>query len=555
MNRFMDVSPFGVCRCKISYIKYIEQHPESSCKGWREATNIRVAVASFVTVALKDLFLMKITSPKLDTSHLTANDAALRRCHTALKLKDKGDYDGAREVMNPLWKRVGERPEIKGLHPSVRAEVLLCVGILTRWIGSRNQIKESQNIARELISESITFYESAGDVKKVAAARAELAYCYWREGALDEARIMFTEALEKLTTEGNTRANAILGWAVVEWSASRYWMGLKILEDNAELFKKITNQTIKGTYHNQLAMVHQELAMSEKREDYFKRAIDEYENADYYFKLAHNKLFRADVKNNEGMLFYELSRFKEAHEHLDQARRLTLSLKDKIGVAQIDDTRAQVLIAEKKFKEAENVARHSVKVLDQSGHQCLLADSLITQGIALARLGKPEQAQFTFQRAMEVAHQVGALNKAGLAALTLLEEIDELDPDFADQLYDRATEWLAKSQSQEVFLRVIAASKKIRVKVRGELNAEDATEAIINTTRDLQQEMLKHEGILIKEALTKADGSLTRAASLLTLSYQALAYILEGRQKDLLKERSPIRRRSGKKQAPPRDAS
>jgi hypothetical protein len=154
---------------------------------------------------------------------------------------------------------------------------------------------------------------------------------------------------------------------------------------------------------------------------------------------------------------------------------------------------------------------------------------------------------------MEVAHQVGALNKAGLAALTLIEEIHELDPDFADQLYDRATEWLAKSQSQEVFLRVVAASKKIRVKVRGELNAEDATETILNTTRDLQQEMLKHEGMMIKEALTRADGSLTRAASLLTLSYQALAYILEGRQKDLLKERSPIRRRSGKKQASPHE--
>lgn len=449
--------------------------------------------------------------------------------------------------MHPVWKRIGERPETNGLHPSVAAEVLLCVGILTRWIGSRNQIKESQSIARDLISESITFYESVRDVKKVAAARAELAYCYWREGALDEARIMFTEALEKLTTEGNTRANALLGWAVVEWSASRYRVGLRILEDSAELFKKITNQTIKGTYHNQLAMFHQELATSEKRDDYFHRAINEYENADYHFKLAHNKSYRADVRNNVGMLQYELFRFKEAHEHLDQARRLTLSLKDKIGVAQIDDTRAQVFIAERKFKQAEEVARHSVKVLENSGYQCLLADSLITHGIAIARLGKREQAQFTFQRAMEVAHQVGALNKAGLAALTLIEEIDELPPEFADQVYDRATEWLAKSQSQEVLLRVIAASKKVRVKARGELNTEDATEALLNTTRDLQQEVLQYKGKMIKEALAKADGSLTRAASLLTLSYQALAYILEGRQKNLLPERSPIRRRASKK--------
>jgi tetratricopeptide (TPR) repeat protein len=490
---------------------------------------------------------MKITSPKLDTSHLTANDAALRRCKTALDSKDKGDYEGAREAMHPVWKRIGERPETRGLHPSVAAEVLLCVGILTRWIGSKNQIKESQNIARDLISESITFYESARDVTKVAAARTELAYCYWREGALDEARIMFSEALEKLTTEGNTRANALLGWAVVEWSASRYRVGLKILEDNAELFKKINNQTLKGTYHNQLAMLHQELATSEKRDDYFQRALSEYDSADYHFKLAHNKSFRADVKNNVGMLLYELSRFKDAYEHLDQARRLTLSLKDKIGVAQIDDTRAQVFIAERKFKEAEEVARHSVKVLENSGYQCLLADSLITYGITLARLGKREQAHFTFQRAIEVAHQVGALNKAGLAALSLIEELDGLPRDTLQLAFHSAREWLANSQSQQLEGRFAAAADKVFAVLNGELTEEDATETLFNKPCDLQKEMLKHEGLMIKRALAKANGSLTRAASLLTTSYQALAYIIGARHKDLLRERSPIRRRSPKK--------
>ncbi|MBC8028530.1 MAG: hypothetical protein H7Z16_00295 [Pyrinomonadaceae bacterium] len=490
---------------------------------------------------------MTIASPKLDTSHLTANDAALRRCQTALELKDQGDYRGAQEVMRLLWGRVGERPEIQGLHPSVAAEVLLCVGILTRWIGSRNQLKESQDMARDLISEGITFYEFAGDVKQVAAARAELAYCYWREGALDEARIMFNVALQKLSTEGNTRANALLGLAVVEWSASRFDEALRILTENRFLFDKVTNHAIKGAYHSQLAMVLRKLAPSEKRHDHLKLVLREYEKADHYFKLAHNRVFRADVKNNISNVFRELSRFKEAHQYLEQARRLRVIVKDKIGIAQIDDTRAQVLIAQRKLKEAEAVARGSVRVLDKSGHQCLLAESLITQGIALARLGKTDQAQFTFQRAMEVSVQVGALNKAGLAALTLIEEIEGLSPEVADQVYDRAAVWLAQSQSLELVQRVVAASKKIRVNIRGELNAADATKAVLNTACDLQKEMSRHEGMMIKQALTKANGSLTRAASLLSMSYQALAYIIEARHKDLLKERSPVHRRAPRK--------
>ncbi len=513
---------------------------------------------------------MKITSPKLRTSHLTANEEALLRCQTALELKDKGDFEGARGAMGSLWGRIGDHPVLEGLYPSVAAEVLLCAGILTRWIGSRNQIKESQDIARDLISESINFYESTGDVRKVGAAQAELAYCYWREGALEEARIMFNEALKKLMTEGNTRANALLGLAVVEWSASRFSESLRILSDNASLFCKIPNQAIKGAYHSQLAMVLRELTPQEKPVDYFKRVLREYEEADYHFKLAHNIVFRADVKNNIGNVFRELGRFKEAHQYLEHARRLRTSVRDKVGIAQIDDTRAQVFIAEKKHKEAEAIAKNAVRVLEKSGHQCLLADALITQGIALARLQRIAQAQFTFQKAIEVAHQVGALNKAGIASLTLIEELEELSLDTLFAAYERASEWLAKSQSQDLLLRLNAAARRVFFRLRSELNApgataeaptaedgtakdaaaEGSTDPLLNKPCDLPSEVLKFEGTLIRQALAKANGSLTRAASLLSMSYQALAYVLESRHKDLLKERTPIRRRSRRKRAP-----
>jgi tetratricopeptide (TPR) repeat protein len=489
---------------------------------------------------------MKITSPKLDTSHLTANDAAMRRCQKALELKDKGDYSGAQEVMLPLWGRVGERPESKGLHPSVAAEVLLCAGILTGWIGSKNGIEEAQEIAKNLISESITFYESLGDTKKVAVARAEIAYCYFREGGFDEARIMLTEALQRLTTPGNTRARALLKLTTVEWFASRYHVALGILTDNASLFERVTNHTIRGNYHNEFAIVLRNLATSEKRDDYFQRAVTEYEKADHHFKLANNIIYRADVKNNLGFLLYKLSRFNEAHEYLDQARRLTVSIKDKVGVAQIDESRAQVFVAEGKLKEAEAVARHAVRVLGKSGHQCLLADALTTHGVALARLGKSEQARFTFQRAVEVAHQVGALNKAGLAALTMIEELDDLSRTTLQSSFQRASEWLANAQSKELVTRFTAAANKVYVALNGDLVPEEATEALLNKPFDFHQEVLRHEKTLIRHTLAKVNGSVTRAAKQMGMSYQGLAYIIQSRHPGLLKERSPVRRRSRK---------
>jgi len=489
---------------------------------------------------------MKITSPKLHTSHLSVNEEALLSCQAALELKDKGDYQGTREAMGSLWGRVGERPNINGLHPSVSAEVLLSVGILTGWIGSKEGLEEAQETAKNLISESIYYYESAGDVKKVAAARAELAYCYWREGALDEARIILNDSLQKLTARGNTRARAILRLAIVEWSDSRFTEALNILTENGHLFNKISNHAIKGAYHSQLAMVLRKLVTSENRTDYFQRAINEYEEADHHFKLAKNVVFRSDVKNNVGNLLRQLCRFKEAHKYVAEARRLAVRVRDKVRAAQFDDTRAQILIAEKRFKEAESVAKSAVRVLEKSGHQCLLTDALITHGIALARLKQTDRAQFTFQKAIEVAHQVGALNKAGLAALTLIEELDELAPDTLYAAYDRASEWLAKSQSQDLLLRLNAAARRVFSNLRGALNAEAATEAILNKSCDLQSEVLKFEASLIRQALAQANASVTRAASLLGMSYQGLAYVIGSRHKDLLKERSPIRRRSRK---------
>jgi tetratricopeptide (TPR) repeat protein len=341
---------------------------------------------------------------------------------------------------------------------------------------------------------------------------------------------------------------------VVEWSASRHNEALKILSDNATLFSKVSNHAIRAAYHNQLALVLRNLGDSEKSTDYTQQAIREYQQADFHLKLAHNTDFRADLKNNVGFLLFKLSRLKEAQKYLEEARRLALRVRNKVQAAQIDDTRAQVFIAEKKYKEAEAMTRNAVRVLEKSGHQCLLADVLITQGIALARLKKVEHSQFTFQKAIEVAHQVSALNKAGLAALTMIEELDSLPTETLYAAYDRASDWLSASQSPDLLLRLNAIGRRVVAVLRQEpvtekVSVADTIEALLNKPCDLPREVLKFEGSVIRQALAKANGSLTRAAALLSMSYQALAYILDSRHKELLKERSPIRRRS-RKQAP-----
>jgi tetratricopeptide (TPR) repeat protein len=487
---------------------------------------------------------MRSQSLKPDLPQTSANDQASFRCQRALELKDKGDYAGAQRVMRPLWKRVGDWPDITGLHPSVAAEVLLCTGILTSWIGSKNAIRTASDTAKDLLNQSLAYYESERDKIMIGVVQIELGYRCWRVGTLDEARQLFTEALKNLTIEGNRRANAVFGLAVVEWSAFRFEESLKILTDSEPLFERISNHLLKGGYHNQVAMTLRSLAKPENKLSELRRALKEYEEAERHYKAAHHKIFLAHLKNNISWVLRELSRFEEAHEYLNQARSLTVAARDKVRTAQVDESRAQTFIAEGKYAEAEPVARRAARTFEKSGHQYLLAEALTTHGIALARLQKHDRAQLTIQRAIEVAYQAGSLNQAGNAALTLIEELDDLSANMLADAYERAAEWLMGTQSQTLLLRFKAAGNKLAARLR--TNVKTSTTEALLAHRNLKETLLDVERQLIRKALAEANGRVTYAAPLLGMTYPGLIYLIRRRHPDLLKERTPVRSRQRK---------
>jgi transcriptional regulator with PAS, ATPase and Fis domain len=142
---------------------------------------------------------------------------------------------------------------------------------------------------------------------------------------------------------------------------------------------------------------------------------------------------------------------------------------------------------------------------------------------------------------------VNALNMAGLATLALIEEV-ELSPATLQAAYQQAREWLATSKSQDVLRRLNEAANQVVASLGGELSTEEANDILFTKPCDLQDRMLKYENTLIKQALAQANGSVTHAASLLGMSYQALCYVIESRHRNLIKDRTPIRRRAKKTQ-------
>lgn len=477
--------------------------------------------------------LDQISNPKL-----SADERAHLRCRAARQFEQIGNHKAARGVMGSLWPAFGERPNLDGLDLPTSAEVLLRVGVLTGWIGSNKLIKGSQEVAESLINESLTIVESLADLKKAAEAQIELALCYMREGALDLARILYAKAAAGLSdADGDLKARALLGKAIVELLATRVNDSLIILRSAVGLFEASTNHTLRGSFHNSCANVLKHLGASEGRPDYLADVLREYNAARFHFEQAGHVSYLACVENNLAMLYLQVGSFGEAHEHLDRAQALVTPLDDRVNLAEIEETRTRVLLAEGGFPKASKLAESAIRLLEKGDHRSFLSEALTTQGIALSHLHRYEQARATFERAITTAEQARDRERAGLGALTLLEQLFEhLSEDELCSIFERARSHLKDTQNTALLHRLTECARRVL--------------SIIHTARpdwttfSLNETIRRHEARFIQMALEDGGGSVTKAAGLLGLpGHQTLSFMLNTRHQQLLKARTPVKPR------------
>ena len=438
----------------------------------------------------------------LENPNLSVDSRAELCCDVAKHFENKGQYDAACESLNDYWPRIGEMPKLADLEPSTGAELLLRAGVLTGIIGSQRQIPDAQETAKDLLTQSHTIFESRQNNKKTAEARTELALCYWRTGDLNEARDYLKGALLLLTIDSELKAKAILRLSIVEHAAERDQKAFRILTKHAPLFLRLNNHTLRGSYHVTLGNRLENLAESGEHADYIDRALIEYAAASYHFELAEHRPYLANVENNLGYLYFKIQRFEEAKEHLDRARRIFVTIKDTRRAAQVDETRARILLQEGRITEAERVARSAVRVQEQGGNSTLLTEALITYGKVLARSERYRASLETFRRAIDLCESTGLMNTAGQAAFTAFREIGD----------------------------------RLAVAEHGQLLYAGP----------MGQDKLLREREAIKLALEQAKGSVTDASRILGTSWQGLAYALRTRHKELMNDRTPARPRKQK---------
>jgi tetratricopeptide (TPR) repeat protein len=470
-----------------------------------------------------------VTKPTSVVTHFGSDSSLKYKLVTELQCR--GDFEAAREALGDFWRGIGRRPDVAGLPAPEQAEVLLRVGSLAGSLGSSGQVPGAQEFAKDLISESLRAFETLGDQEKIAEAQTDLGVCYWREGAMDEARVWLREALAHATDPTN-RLRIFINSTAVEVYSNHLDDALFVLEQAAPLLESIDDPAVVGRFHMQKALVLRNIGGSENLD----RALIENAAASINFEQAGHRRFFARVENNIGFIFLELGRYEESLKHLARALETFIEIGDVGTAAQVNETRARVFLAQGHYLQAEKGASAAVATFESGGEGSHLAEALEAQGIALARMGRHQSALGILKRSAEVAETAGNPRMSGKIFLTILEEVSGLlSSDEIRNMYREADDRLGEPLNAEVMSRLRACAR-----LTTSSTATARTESPM-LRGSFEREVHQRESELIKAALDQACGSVTRAARQLGLTHQGLCYIINHRHKQLLGARAPIR--------------
>jgi signal transduction histidine kinase/FixJ family two-component response regulator len=393
----------------------------------------------------------------------TESDEVLERCVTARERLEQGDYEAGCAALQPWW-TLGEWPKQVGLSQLAAAELLLTAGTLCGWVASTRNVEGGQNGAERLVSGAVAMFDHLGETARSAEGRAELGYCYYRQGLFDLARSELRSSLNDLSDrEAELKGVALVRLATLERHASRLHDAIKLLNEADRLTNYLSPWTT-GRFHLEFATTLKDLGIAEGRSEYFDSALEHYRDAFSHFEGIGNLRYKAIVENNHGYLLSTLKRFEEAQHHLERSRKLFEELGDQVRRAQVDETLAQLYLASEQYGLAQRSVSRAVETMETSGEEALLAEALTTSGLVLCKLGRRHEAKPILHRARRVAERCGDYEGAGRALLIVIEEMcEQLGEDERQEIGAQAGQLLANSQRASTSERLRNCLERIAI--------------------------------------------------------------------------------------------
>lgn len=318
------------------------------------------------------------------------------------ELERRGKYADALSEISGLWNDTSLPPDVSALEPEEAAEMLLRCGSLIGFYGHNQQIREAQQLSKDLLTDSKDRFLNLGMCEKAAECDTSLALACWRSGELLDADIWLDEAMSyDLPASNPTRLFTHVTRSLINLSNRRHRENLEIAALIEADLRLHADPFLNGNFCINIGI-------SLKNEGRISEALGQFEMARFYHEKSGHRIYLGTVENNLAQLYKAEKRFERAHECIDRATDIFTKIGDKTREGFSLDTKAQVYFAEERYYLGLLAAEAAISILENAENAAYRIEAFMTKAKCLLYLYDFTSATLSLLEAVEIAQvQIG----------------------------------------------------------------------------------------------------------------------------------------------------
>jgi tetratricopeptide (TPR) repeat protein len=313
------------------------------------------------------------------------------------KLERRGKYEEALEEVRDIWADKSASPNVERFEPRDAVEILLRCGSLFGALGHIRGLPGSQERSRDLLEEARRRFLDIYDVEKIAECENHIALSFWRAGEYNEGASYVEEALSHNLPDSNTtRLHTYIIKSMIAHALKMYVEILEIITPFEKEFLNCGDDCLVGDFYLNCGVARRNMGRPDL-------ALQDYEQAKFYYRKAQQKSFLAAAYNNLAYLYKAEKRFAEALEAIDMAIQLLRQIKDRTREGFAYDSKALIYFDQGEYRLALETVETGIAILKKSPNTGYLAETYVTKAKVLIFMNDLSAATFSLLDAVSIA--------------------------------------------------------------------------------------------------------------------------------------------------------
>lgn len=282
----------------------------------------------------------------------------------------------------------------------LRAELFRLYGFYLTFAGRAKNKKDFHLRAKDALTIAVELFEKENLPEKAAEAKIIMAFAYWNNGEVENAETHLDMA--ELEFAGNKlhpvylqiQVNRLM---ILSWSG-KLKEGRKLTESLQNLIGFCPDFKVQLLFHFESGILfHHSLKPTE--------AVYHFLESEKIAKRTNNLHLLALNYNNLSLFYLDNNNYGKAHFYSKQSIEILEEIGHVGWIPHVLDSRANVYLAEQKFKTAQNYIEKSLELFQKSDDFKGLAAALWTKCLILLRQSQTEDALVVFGELEVVALQ------------------------------------------------------------------------------------------------------------------------------------------------------